>query len=62
MKINITSTSNNVILFLEKQGHKLTQDEKDHIHVEIFDALVAASEEESNGCDCGQMGCPICNP
>ena len=45
MEIHITSTSNNILIFLEKKGHKLTQEEKDHIHVEIFDALMAAGLE-----------------
>ena len=57
---HITSTSSNVIGYLDKKGYKLTQEEKDHIHEEIYNAIVAAGEWESNGCDCGQVNCPIC--
>jgi len=56
----ITATSNNILLYLKKQGHVLTQEQKEHIHKEIYDALVAAGEWQSNGCDCGQVSCPIC--
>ena len=63
MKINYkhsTATSNFIIYSLIKSGHKLTDSDKQLIIEKIYDAIMSASSWESNGCDCGQVSCPIC--
>jgi len=41
--------------------HTLTSKEKEFINKEITDATSEAYEEKSNGCDCYQPSCGICN-
>jgi hypothetical protein len=60
----ITTTSQNVIDYLLKRGYKLTSEDKSYLRVVINEATSSSWEEgkHSNGCDCGQMSCPICCP
>ena len=55
-----TTTSEEIIDFLVKQ-RKLDKEEKNFIRKKVYDAIVGAYGYTSNGCDCGQMSCPICN-
>jgi len=58
----ITETSEDVIAYLKKQGFHLSFEDREFIRKKINKAIIAAGEAESNGCDCGQMCCPICTP
>jgi hypothetical protein len=58
----ITETSEDIIKYLKDQGFKLSLDDREFIRKRTYDAIVAAGEYESNGCDCGQVSCPICTP
>ena len=53
-----TTTSEEIIEFLTKQ-RKLDKEEKNFIRKKVYNAIVAAGEWQSNGCDCGQVWCPI---
>lgn len=57
----ITETSENIIAHLKKQGFHLSFEDREYIRKEINDAIIDTAEYESNGCDCGQMSCPICS-
>jgi hypothetical protein len=59
---HITETSEDIITYLKNRGHKLSLDDREFIRKTTYDAIVAAGEYESNGCDCGQVSCPICTP
>ena len=58
----VTETSEDLIKYLKDRGHKLSLDDREFIRKRTWEAIVAAGEAESNGCDCGQMCCPICTP
>ncbi len=59
-----SSTSEDVIEFLTNRKFKLTEDDKAYIRMRINEATSESWESgtRSNGCDCGQMSCPICCP
>jgi hypothetical protein len=57
---NSTVTSDTIIKGLTRNGIKLMPEDKQLIIDAVYKALVAASQYESNGCDCGQVYCPIC--
>jgi len=58
----ITETSEDIIRYLKKdRGFELSFDDREFIRKKVYDAVVAAGEAKSNGCDCGQMQCPICH-
>ena len=56
-----TTTSRNIIKELQKSGIKLTDENKQMIINKVYKAITAAYSYESNGCDCGQPSCGICN-
>jgi hypothetical protein len=57
---HITQTSEDVLKYLKDKKIKLSDDDKEFIRKKIYDAIVEAGEWQSNGCDCGQVNCPIC--
>ena len=58
---HVTETSEDIIKYLKSKKFKLSPDDREFIRKRTYDAIVAASEWESNGCDCGQINCPICH-
>jgi uncharacterized protein (UPF0212 family) len=56
-------TSEYLIEYLVKRGYKLDAEEKFIIRGKIHEATSRAFSEgtQSNGCDCGQVDCPVCN-
>lgn len=59
---HITETSEDIIKYLKDKEFELSLEDREFIRKKTYDAIVAAGEYESNGCDCGQMNCPICTP
>ena len=61
---HISNTSQKVINYLRDKKMKLTEEDKSFIRITINEATSSSWKEgkHSNGCDCGQMGCPVCNP
>ena len=59
----LIQTSKEIIQELEKTGLKLTQEQKQIIISKVYDAVVLSYAEgkNTNGCDCGQVSCRICN-
>lgn len=57
---HVTETSEDIIKYLKDKGFKLNLNDREFIRKRTYDAIIAASESESNGCDCGQVNCPIC--
>jgi hypothetical protein len=57
----VTETSEDIISYLKSRGFNLCLADREFIREKTYDAIVAAGEAESNGCDCGQIGCPICS-
>lgn len=55
-----TVTSDSIIKELLKSGHKLTDQDKQMIITKVYNSITTAMKWASNGCDCGQMSCPIC--
>ena len=55
-----TVTSEDILKYLKDRGFELTPEDKEFIRKRTYDAIVSAGEWESNGCDCGQVWCPIC--
>jgi hypothetical protein len=57
-----TYTSEYIIEYLEKRGFKLGDEEKFIIRGKIHESTSLAFQEGtvSNGCDCGQVDCPVC--
>jgi hypothetical protein len=60
MAAPLTVTAEDVIAYLKKRGFKLTLADREFIRERIGTALQSAAEWQSNGCDCGQVACPIC--
>jgi hypothetical protein len=58
----ITETAEDIIKYLKDKGFKLSLEDREFIRTEVYKAIVDAGEAESNGCDCGQVSCPICTP
>ena len=58
---HITVTSRNIITELQKSGLKLTDANKQMIIDKVYRAITKAYSYQSNGCDCGQPSCHICN-
>ena len=56
----VTETSEDIISYLKGRGFNLCLADREFIREKTHDAIVAAGEAESNGCDCGQVNCPIC--
>lgn len=56
-----TTTSNEIIQGLIKNGVKLSDKDKKLIIDKVYDSLSSAYQEQSNGCDCGQPSCRFCN-
>ena len=64
MEVNwthLTSTSKEIIEGLKKNGIELKPEDKQLIIDKVYDAIISASNWQSNGCDCGQMWCPTCH-
>lgn len=57
---NSTKTSIEIITNLQQSGHKLTNKDKQMIIDKVYLAIRTSMKWQSNGCDCGQMCCPIC--
>jgi hypothetical protein len=57
-----TTTSEEILIYLKDKGFKISPADRDFIRGKIYKAITEAYEHKSNGCDCGQMGCPICTP
>ena len=57
---HITETSEDIIIYLKSRGFNLSNADREFIRKKVYDAVVAAGEHVSNGCDCGQMSCPFC--
>jgi hypothetical protein len=55
-----TQTSEDILKYLKDRKFELNDEDKEFIRKTTYDAIVSAVEWESNGCDCGQMSCPIC--
>jgi hypothetical protein len=56
-----TTTSEEILRYLiVDRCFDLTKEDKKIIRETIYDALQSAAEWQSNGCDCGQVACPIC--
>jgi len=60
--IYVTETSEDIIKYLKDRGHKLSQDDREFIRKITWEAISDAYQTQSNGCDCGQVSCPICTP
>ena len=58
---HITQTSEEILEYLKDRGFELSSEDKEFVRKKTYDAIVEAGEWESNGCDCGQMSCPICH-
>ena len=58
---HITQTSEDIIVYLKSRGFNLSNVDREYIRKTTYDAIVSAAEWKSNGCDCGQMSCPICS-
>lgn len=58
----VTETSEDLIKYLKDKGFKLSLDDREFIRKRTWEAIVDAGEYQSNGCDCGQVSCPICTP
>ena len=59
---HITVTSEDILKYLKERKFELNDEDREFIRKRTYDAIVAAGECQSNGCDCGQMSCPICTP
>lgn len=59
-----STTSQKVIDYLRKIGVILTEKDRSFIRITINEATSSSWEEgtRSNGCDCGQVSCPVCTP
>jgi hypothetical protein len=59
-----TVTSGKVIEYLINHKFELTEEDKSFLRITINKSSSSAWEEgkHSNGCDCGQLSCPICCP
>jgi|JFJP01.1.fsa_nt_gi hypothetical protein len=57
---HITATSEDILKYLKNRKFELTDEDKEFIRKTTYDAISSAYLYESNGCDCGQMWCPIC--
>ena len=57
-----SSTSEKVIEYLTDRRFELTEDDLEFIRITINEATTLSwdSGTRSNGCDCGQISCPIC--
>ena len=55
-----TVTSEAIIGYLVGAGYALDAVDKSYLRKTIGDSLQSAAEWQSNGCDCGQVACPIC--
>jgi hypothetical protein len=60
----VSNTSEKVIEYLTDRRFELTEDDLSFIRITINEATSSSWDEgtRSNGCDCGQMSCPICTP
>jgi len=60
----ISKTSQEVIDYFKKKDVELTEEDKSFIRITINEATSTAWDEgtRSNGCDCGQVSCPVCTP
>ncbi len=58
---NQTETSKVIIKNLLENGVILKVADKQLIIDKVYEAIIISSKWKSNGCDCGQMWCPICN-
>ena len=58
---NLTVTSRDIIKGLLENEVILKPEDKQLIIDKVYEAIILASKWESNGCDCGQMWCPICH-
>jgi len=56
-----TTTSQNILKYLQEEGFVLTTIQKNVIREKILKALEESYNSESNGCDCGQMCCLVCH-
>jgi hypothetical protein len=60
----ISNTSEKVIEYLVDRRFEITEEDMSFIRITINEANSSSWEEgtRSNGCDCGQVGCPVCTP
>lgn len=66
----ITTSSEEIIEYFKKRGHKLNDEEKNFIRSKVLEIMkdsydFGQSEEREKGqikpdCDCGQPSCPYC--
>lgn len=64
MEINyshITQTSKEILENLKKSGVELKPEDKQLIIEKVYEAITDTYYYENNGCDCGQMSCPVCH-
>lgn len=59
-----TVTSKKVIDYLKRRNFELTQADRTFLRTTINEATSSAWEAgtHDNGCNCGQLSCPICTP
>ena len=55
-----TTTSEKIIKSLKANGVDLKDEDKQLIIDLTYEAIISASQWESNGCDCGQVNCGTC--
>ncbi len=55
-----TVTSDEIIKGLQDNNVNLSDEDKQLIIEKTYKAITDAYNYESNGCDCGQIACPIC--
>jgi hypothetical protein len=60
----VSNTSEKVIEYLTDRRFELTDDDLSFIRITINEATNQSWEEgtRDNGCNCGQVSCPICTP
>jgi hypothetical protein len=60
----ISNTSEKVIEYLVDRRFEITEEDMSFIRITINEANSSSWEEgtRSNGCDCGQVSCPVCTP
>jgi hypothetical protein len=58
---HLTTTSKEIIEGLKNNGIELKPEDKQLIIDKVYDAIISASNWQSNGCDCGQMSCITCH-
>lgn len=58
---HLTRTSKEILEGLQGNGIQLKPEDKQLIINKVYNAIIAATKWESNGCDCGQMSCPTCH-